>query len=121
MNEKDVIFDWNQSGPAISPAMRRVEFHDETLRDGIQSPSIFDPDIQKKKRVVDLLASTTPQKFPNRTPNRTKIHPIFGMLTFWHFDMIVHLVITAIWSLRILGLWCCGIVALRMVALWHSY
>lgn len=57
MNEKDVIFDWNQSGPAISPAMRRVEFHDETLRDGIQSPSIFDPDIQKKKRVVDLLAS----------------------------------------------------------------
>jgi len=55
MNEKDVIFDWNVSGPALSPPMRRVELHDETLRDGIQSPSVFDPDIQTKKRVVSLL------------------------------------------------------------------
>ena len=57
MKEEDVIFDWNQSGPALSAPMRRVEFHDETLRDGIQSPSIFDMDIEKKKRAVNLLAS----------------------------------------------------------------
>ena len=41
----------------LSAPMRRVEFHDETLRDGIQSPSIFDMDIEKKKRAVNLLAS----------------------------------------------------------------
>jgi 2-isopropylmalate synthase len=55
MNEKDVIFDWNVSGPALSPVMRRVELHDETLRDGIQSPSVFDPDRATKKRVCTLL------------------------------------------------------------------
>ena len=52
----DVIFDWNKKGDTISPPLRRVAYVDETLRDGIQSPSITDPPIEAKKTIVRLLA-----------------------------------------------------------------
>ena len=55
MNEADVIYDWNVRGHALSPAMRAVELHDETLRDGIQCPSAHDPSIEQKKSIVRLL------------------------------------------------------------------
>jgi 2-isopropylmalate synthase len=51
----DVIYDWNRMGDTISPPLRRVEFVDETLRDGIQCPSVTDPDIDAKKQIVRLL------------------------------------------------------------------
>jgi len=53
--ESDVIYDWNVKGAALSPAMRRVLFVDETLRDGIQCPSVTDPPIEAKKQIVSLL------------------------------------------------------------------
>jgi 2-isopropylmalate synthase len=56
VNETDVIYDWNVRGHAVSPPMRAVELHDETLRDGIQSPSVHDPPLQVKQEVVRLLA-----------------------------------------------------------------
>ena len=55
--EADVIYDWNRLGDAISPPMRRVKFVDETLRDGIQCPSVTDPGIEDKQRIVRLLAA----------------------------------------------------------------
>lgn len=55
--EADVIYDWNRMGDALSPPMRRVKFVDETLRDGIQCPSVTDPGIEDKKQIVRLLAS----------------------------------------------------------------
>ena len=55
MRERDVIYDWNVEGHAISRPMRRVEVHDETLRDGIQCPSVRDPDIERKYTIVRLL------------------------------------------------------------------
>lgn len=57
MNERDVIYDWNVEGHALSPPMRRVEVHDETLRDGIQCPSVVDPPIERKFEIVRLLAA----------------------------------------------------------------
>ena len=55
MTAADVIYDWNSMGDTISPPLRRVEFVDETLRDGIQCPSVTDPDIESKKEIVRLL------------------------------------------------------------------
>ncbi len=55
MNDTEVIYDWNIEGAALSPAMRRVDLHDETLRDGIQCPSVHDPGIEEKMRIVRLL------------------------------------------------------------------
>jgi 2-isopropylmalate synthase len=52
MNE-DLIYDWNLA--AEKPARaggKRIEFDDETLRDGLQSPSVTDPSIEEKVRIL---------------------------------------------------------------------
>ena len=52
---EDIVYDWNTEGRSQF-GMRAVEIHDETLRDGIQCPSVTDPPIEVKKDVVRLLA-----------------------------------------------------------------
>jgi 2-isopropylmalate synthase len=49
----DLIFDWNVQGEV--PAYRRVELTDETLRDGLQSPSLVQPRIQDKVYLLYLM------------------------------------------------------------------
>ena len=55
MDDHELIYDWNAAEKVapLSPK-RRVQFLDETLRDGIQSPSVIDPSIEDKLRLVDL-------------------------------------------------------------------
>src|SRR5580765_7780580 len=55
MDERELIYDWNsvEKVAPLSPK-RRIQFLDETLRDGIQSPSVVDPSIDDKLRLVDL-------------------------------------------------------------------
>jgi 2-isopropylmalate synthase len=55
MTDHDLIYDWNsiEKVAPLSPR-RRVKFLDETLRDGIQSPSVVDPTIEDKIRLVEL-------------------------------------------------------------------
>ncbi|HEY4183099.1 MAG TPA: LeuA family protein [Kofleriaceae bacterium] len=55
MNDHELIYDWNsvEKVAALSPK-KRIQFLDETLRDGIQSPSVVDPSIDDKLRLVDL-------------------------------------------------------------------
>ena len=55
MTDHDLIYDWN-STEKIAPLSprRRVQFLDETLRDGIQSPSVTDPTIDDKLRLAEL-------------------------------------------------------------------
>ncbi|HTR51707.1 MAG TPA: LeuA family protein [Kofleriaceae bacterium] len=55
MEDRDLIYDWNsvEKNAPLSPK-RRVQFLDETLRDGIQSPSVVDPSIDDKLRLVEL-------------------------------------------------------------------
>ena len=38
MDERDLIHDWNVAGRALERPPFRVQFDDETLRDGLQSP-----------------------------------------------------------------------------------
>ena len=55
----ELIFDWNTadgSTPAGGGAARTVELDDETLRDGLQSPSVLDPSIEDKSRILRLMA-----------------------------------------------------------------
>jgi isopropylmalate/homocitrate/citramalate synthase len=53
--DHELIYDWNSTEKvaSLSPR-RRVKFLDETLRDGIQSPSVVDPTIDDKLRLVEL-------------------------------------------------------------------
>ena len=55
MTDHELIYDWNsvEKVAKLSPK-RRIQFLDETLRDGIQSPSVVDPSIDDKLRLVEL-------------------------------------------------------------------
>jgi 2-isopropylmalate synthase len=55
--ESDLIYDWNcAQGPDLRPGRGRVELNDETLRDGLQSPSVRNPAIEDKVRMLHLMA-----------------------------------------------------------------
>ena len=56
MNKSELIYDWNLVGRTEAPA-RRLELNDETLRDGLQSPSVIDPPIGKKIEILHLMDS----------------------------------------------------------------
>jgi 2-isopropylmalate synthase len=56
-SETDLIYDWNRAaGADLRPARGRVELDDETLRDGLQSPSVRNPSIEDKVRILHLIA-----------------------------------------------------------------
>lgn len=50
----DLIHDWNQTGEPFRPA-RPIQFDDETLRDGLQSPAVRDPDLGQKVELIELM------------------------------------------------------------------
>ncbi|MFQ5777196.1 MAG: LeuA family protein [Terriglobia bacterium] len=55
MNYDDLIFDWNtQGGPELPPG-RPYLLDDESLRDGLQSPSAQDPSIELKLELLHLM------------------------------------------------------------------
>jgi len=56
MNERDLIYDWNRVAPAFDWSSAQVELNDETLRDGLQSPSVLDPSLDVKQRLLHLMA-----------------------------------------------------------------
>jgi 2-isopropylmalate synthase len=52
--QDDLIFDWNEvnrKGRIVSPG---YSFFDETLRDGLQNPSVIDPSIEEKLKLLHL-------------------------------------------------------------------
>jgi isopropylmalate/homocitrate/citramalate synthase len=54
MDEQQLIYDWNER-PETAPDLRPVELDDETLRDGLQSPSVLDPPIHEKIKILHLM------------------------------------------------------------------
>ncbi len=56
MEKSELIYDWNVVGQTAA-VQRRVQFNDETLRDGLQSPSVIDPPIEKKIEILHLMDS----------------------------------------------------------------
>ena len=57
---QELIYNWNarnRRGPLSPLRSRGVTFFDETLRDGIQSPSVKDPSIEDKFEILRLTAS----------------------------------------------------------------
>jgi 2-isopropylmalate synthase len=59
MDERQLIYDWNSAGgngAGFDWTRARVDLNDETLRDGLQSPSVKDPSLDVKKRLLHLMA-----------------------------------------------------------------
>jgi 2-isopropylmalate synthase len=54
MNE-GLVYDWNLATPPAIRAGARVLLNDETLRDGLQNPSVFDPSIEEKIEILHLM------------------------------------------------------------------
>ena len=55
MNTSELIYDWNQIDAARLRPARPVLLNDETLRDGLQSPSVRDPKIAEKIQILHLM------------------------------------------------------------------
>jgi len=53
----DLIFDWIEMGPRHVQWPAHVMIDDETLRDGLQSPSVADPAVEVKVRILHLMES----------------------------------------------------------------
>jgi isopropylmalate/homocitrate/citramalate synthase len=56
MTKDELIYDWNSVGREDA-APRRVELNDESLRDGLQSPSVIDPPVEQKIALLHLMDS----------------------------------------------------------------
>jgi 2-isopropylmalate synthase len=55
MTTPDLIYDWNQKHPPGLKPPGPVLINDETLRDGLQSPSVRDPSITEKIEILHLM------------------------------------------------------------------
>ncbi len=60
MKQTDLIYDWNHhpdnDETATGSLPKRVEVDDETLRDGLQSPSAINPPIDDKLKIIHFMA-----------------------------------------------------------------
>src|SRR6266851_10430423 len=50
-----LIYDWNRDGRVARADYRAVELDDETLRDGLQGPSVRNPPLAVKIRLLHLM------------------------------------------------------------------
>jgi 2-isopropylmalate synthase len=55
MKTSELIYDWNQNHPTGLRLSGPVLLNDETLRDGLQSPSVRDPSIEQKIQILHLM------------------------------------------------------------------
>src|SRR2546422_1923827 len=55
MSVSELIYDWNKVATQLHKPDRHIGFDDETLRDGLQSPSVCEPPIEKKIELLHLM------------------------------------------------------------------
>ena len=55
MSFDELVYDWNNIEPSIRAPNRDITFDDETLRDGLQSPSVCEPTVEKKIELLHLM------------------------------------------------------------------
>jgi 2-isopropylmalate synthase len=57
LEEKNLIYDWAANGPRRPVWPSHVMIDDETLRDGLQCPSVTDPPAESKLQILHLMES----------------------------------------------------------------
>ena len=53
--DRQLIHDWNEAGERWEKPAFKIQFDDETLRDGLQSPSVRSPTIEQKIEILHLM------------------------------------------------------------------
>jgi 2-isopropylmalate synthase len=51
----ELVYDWNTIDPVLIAPNRHIGFDDETLRDGLQSPSVTEPSVEQKIELLHLM------------------------------------------------------------------
>ncbi len=52
---EELVYDWNLIEPTLNKPDRHISFDDETLRDGLQSPSVCEPEVEQKIELLHLM------------------------------------------------------------------
>ena len=52
---EELVYDWNTVEPSLTKPNRKISFDDETLRDGLQSPSVCEPAVEEKLQLLHLM------------------------------------------------------------------
>src|SRR2546428_3638614 len=55
MSVAELIYDWNKIDPVLQKPDRHIGFDDETLRGGLQSPSVCEPPVEQKIELLHLM------------------------------------------------------------------
>lgn len=55
MPAEELVYDWNKVEPHTETLNRHIGLDDETLRDGLQSPSVAEPSVEKKIELLHLM------------------------------------------------------------------
>src|ERR1043165_10286143 len=55
MSVSELIYEWNAVSPELQKPDRHIGFDDETLRDGLQSPSVCEPPVEQKIELLHLM------------------------------------------------------------------
>ena len=59
MSLEELVYDWNVVEPTLTAPNRHIGFDDETLRDGLQSPSVSEPPVEQKLKLLHLMQRPT--------------------------------------------------------------
>lgn len=78
MNSDHYLYDWNTAEDTTP--FPRVEIDDETLRDGLQSPSVRMPDLETRRQCVRLMAKLGIQRADLGLPMSSQLPAIEGLL-----------------------------------------
>src|SRR5215216_4026342 len=55
MTIDELVYDWNTIEPSFTAPNRHIGIDDETLRDGLQSPSVCEPSVEQKLELLHLM------------------------------------------------------------------
>ena len=55
MTIDELVYDWNTIEPSLVAPKRHIRINDETLRDGLQSPSVTEPPVEQKLELLHLM------------------------------------------------------------------
>jgi 2-isopropylmalate synthase len=66
-DRQKLVYDWNTVGDIAPLTQKRVLLNDETLRDGLQSPTVRDPAIEDKIHLLHLMEDLGIDTRPFRT------------------------------------------------------
>ncbi len=80
MNPRDYLHNWNAAA-VETPTLKRVVIDDETLRDGLQSPSVTHPSIEMKRQCLRYMVELGIQRADIGLPMSAQLGDIRALLT----------------------------------------